>query len=134
MDSLRYIAALESTTGVEVKDCIANEDTIMFVVKEGQLGKAIGKNGVNVKKLNAALGKRVQLIEFSTDPVKFVSNMLSTIAQKTVTKTEDSGLTSIQIEVDFKSRGAVLGKGGKKVQILKDLLKRHHNISEVIIK
>ena len=136
MEALRYIAALESTAGVEVKDCVVDGDSILFIVKEGQLGKAIGKEGTNVKKLNTALGKKVQIAEFSSDPVKLADNMLSHIKMKTVTKVEKGqGSIDIQIETDFKSRGAILGKGGKKVQILRDILKRHYNsIDDVIVK
>lgn len=139
-ETLRYIAALENASGTEVKDCIVNEDTVIYVVNQGQLGKAVGKNGVRVKTIGAALGKKVRVVEFSDDPVKFVGNMLSTLTVKNIfleevtSKETSEPKKCIVIEADFKTRGSILGKGGKKVQLLRDLLKRHHNIEDVVVK
>lgn len=133
-DTLRYIAALEdeSKGTVTVKDCIAEDDKIIYVIEKGQLGAAIGKNGSNVKKLSANLGKQIQIREFSDDPVQFVKNMLSNLKEAEVTK--DELKDRIIISASNQVKGAVLGKKGRNLQLVKDLLKRHHEITEVVVK
>lgn len=133
-DSLRYIAALENATGSEVMDCVVENDTILYIVKNGQIGMAIGKGGENAKKIGNALGKRIKIVELTPNPVKFTNNILKNIAVKNINLEEKDGNQKIIIEADFRTKGIILGKGGKKIQILKDLLKRHHNIQDVIVK
>ncbi len=136
-ETLRYIAALENESKAVVKDCVVNGDTIVYVIEEGQIGAAIGKNGANVKKIRTNLGKKVHLVEFSKDPVKFTSNLIGK-TQNTMIKNiylEKNGKNKkIIIEADFKARGTILGKKGKNIQLIKDLLKRHYNIGDVIVK
>jgi len=47
---MRFIALFQSITGATVKDCIVDSDLnrIIFVVKEGNIGMAIGKRGKNI--------------------------------------------------------------------------------------
>ncbi len=74
-DSMAYIALFESSTGAHVKDCLVEEHKLLFVVEEGHAGLAIGKNGTNVKKLQNATTKQIEILEFSKDPVKFAANV-----------------------------------------------------------
>ena len=42
-ESIRYLTLFESITGASIKDCIVQDDKIIFVVKKGDMGIAIGK-------------------------------------------------------------------------------------------
>jgi len=72
---MRFVALFESVTGAVVKDCIVGSNKITFIVKEGQAGLAIGKAGANVVALQNKLHKRIEVIEFSSDPLKFAANL-----------------------------------------------------------
>ena len=133
-ESLRYIAALENTTGAEVKDCIVDGNTIVYVIKQGNLGMAIGKGGANIKKLTTALGKKLHLVELHEDPVQFATNLLGGATAKSVTLKDDGQTKKIVIEADNKNRGTIVGKGGKNVEMIKSLLKRHHNVEDVVVR
>ena len=45
---MKYMSLFESITRVKLKDCIA-DDKLTFIVEEGGIGRAIGKNGSNAK-------------------------------------------------------------------------------------
>ena len=49
--TIKYVALFQDLTRTTVVDCVDAEDRLIFVVKEGDIGKAIGKKGENVAKL-----------------------------------------------------------------------------------
>jgi len=67
---MRYIALFQSVTGATVKDCIVDSDLnrIIFVVKEGSIGMAIGKRGKNIHYLEKITGKNMKLLSIQTTP------------------------------------------------------------------
>ncbi len=78
-DGIMHITLFESTPGARVKDCLIDEDKIIFVVQPGQASIAIGRNGANVKNIQRAISKQVEVIEFSEDPARFVANIFRPI-------------------------------------------------------
>ncbi|MBI2659238.1 NusA-like transcription termination signal-binding factor, partial [Candidatus Woesearchaeota archaeon] len=74
-ESMKLITLFEFMTGAKVKDCISN-DRLIFVMEENEMGKAIGKNGINIKRMENKLRKKVKLVEFSSDVLQFVRNMV----------------------------------------------------------
>ena len=50
-NEIRFIALFENMTGAMVKDCIIDDDNnkVTFVVKQGDMGLAIGNNYINLK-------------------------------------------------------------------------------------
>ena len=61
---IRFIALFESMTGAMVKDCIIDDKNakVTFVVKNGDMGLAIGKGGVNVKLAAKLTGLKINVI------------------------------------------------------------------------
>ena len=137
-DSLRYIAALEKVSGARVVDCICEEDKITYVIQNGQLGAAIGKAGANVKKLTTALGKKIHLVELDGDPIRFAANLIGTVRVNEMSLKEipapEQPIKKIIIETNARNRGTIVGKGGKNIEMIKNLVKRHHGIDDVIVR
>ena len=75
-NEIRYIALFESMTGAMVKDCIIDDENskVIFVVKNGDMGLAIGKGGSTVSKVQKAVDKGVEVIELSDDSIQFIKN------------------------------------------------------------
>ena len=133
-DTLLYIAALEKESGTTVKDCIVTDTEIIYVVEEENLGQAIGKNGQHANKIRNALGKQVRIVGFNADPQRFTKNLIGFVEPKSITLEEIDTEKHIIVESDYKTHSSILGKHGKKLKIVKDLLKRHHNVDDVVLK
>jgi N utilization substance protein A len=123
-------------TGATVKDCIFedNKNKIVYVVKEGDMGLAIGKNGVNAQRVKETVNKSIDIIEYSEDPVKFIKNIIWPVKVKSIHVSERrDGKKIAVLDINKKDKGLVIGKEGKNIDRIKNLLKRHHNLDDIMI-
>jgi len=118
-ESIQVIAMFEMITKAKVKDCLINHNKITFIVSEGNAGKAIGKNGYNVKLLEKKLNKKVEIIEFSHDPKKFVINILRPVRVKSSYVSEHSDGSKV---LHATINTSVRAFPSKKVKKARDLL------------
>lgn len=132
-DEIKYLALFESLTGASVKDCLVYEDKVIFVVKKGDMGLAIGKGGVNVERMKEIIGKKIEIIEHSDDPAEFVANIFKPINVK-VMIVEKDGKNVAQVIVNPNMKGIIIGKGGKNINKARELVRRHHDIEEVVVR
>ena len=135
-DEMRYIALFEELTGVVVKDCIIDKerDRIIFVVKEGQVGKAVGKNGINVKMLNKILNKSIEVVEYSETLEDIIRKSLfpARVNAIKLTKTPN-GKKVVIVSVPPSDKGIAIGKEGRNVSRARILAKRYFGIDKVMI-
>ena len=132
-ESIRYLTLFESLTGASVKDCIVQDDKVIFVVKKGDMGIAIGRGGINVERARELIGKKIEIIEHSDDPAEFIANIFKPIDVK-VRIVERGGKRIAQISVSPQYRGLVIGKGGKNINKAKELARRHHDIDDIVVR
>ncbi len=135
-DGIRYIALFESLTGARARDCFedAENNRLVFVVKSGDMGLAIGKGGDRINRVKKAVGRHVEVIEHSDDPVEFVKNAFHPVSIKNVNITVKDDKRIAYVEVLTKEKGLAIGRDGKNIEKVKKLSLRHHNIDDVIIK
>jgi N utilization substance protein A len=57
-EDIMRISLFEKMTGANVIDSTSDDEKIVFVVKEGDIGAAIGKGGENVKNATDKFGKK----------------------------------------------------------------------------
>ncbi|MCJ7613655.1 NusA-like transcription termination signal-binding factor [Candidatus Bathyarchaeota archaeon] len=133
---MRYIALFQSITGATVNDCIVDSDLnrIIFVVKEGNIGMAIGKRGKNIHTLEKMTGKKHEVIEHSENPAQFIKNALKPAKVDEVRITERmDGTTIAVISVNPKDKGVAIGKNGRNAERIRFLAKRYFQIQNVSI-
>ena len=149
-DEIKCISIFESLTGATAKDCLLEEGRVVFVVRPGDMGKAIGKGGAAIMRVRQAFRKSVEVFENAETLKGFVRNLFPGVR---ITKldvkegpgpgrsgerqvhsaegrigTTGSGMSRkiVQIKVDDRDRGAVIGRGGERIKLARRLLERHH--------
>jgi len=131
METIRVMTIFENLTGAKVKDCVVSENSAYIVVEKGMLGIAIGKNGSSVRRVEKALNKTIKLFEFSDDLKTFVKNLIPN--SNSVNVRETGGRKTVEVRVSNAEKPIVIGREGKNLKILKELVKRSHE-AELIIR
>ena len=134
-EGIRYIALFESLTQAIARDCYVDDenDRVIFVVKKGDMGLAIGKNGNNINRVKRSIGKHIEIVEYSDEVDEFVANALQPVFVKKVQVVVKENRKLAYVEVMSKDRGIAIGKNGRNIQRAKLLAQRHHGLADVII-
>ena len=131
---MQFIALFEKTTGAHAKDCLMTEDDrIVFVVKSGDMGLAIGKNGNNINRVKKQIGRHVEVIEYNEDPKEFIKNLFQPAAVKNIAISTKGDKNLAIVDVATKDKGLAIGKNGRNINKVKLLAQRHHSVDDVII-
>jgi N utilization substance protein A len=119
---IKFINLFEKVTRASVKDVVVKEDRMTFIVNEGNLGKAVGKNGVNVKKLEGLFKKRIKVVEFKNDVCEFIRNLLLPLKISNIYK--EDNLVKIKAE-GMKIKSILIGRDKRNLKELRDIVKRY---------
>ena len=135
-EELGLMSLFQDISRAAAVDCIIDSkmERIIFVVKRGEMGLAIGRSGETVKNIEKAVGKRVELVEWSYDPKQFVMNSLNPLLIREVRVAEQpDGSKKATVVIDRKNAGAVLGHGGRNAERARLLARRHFSIETIHI-
>jgi N utilization substance protein A len=125
-DNIRTMAMFENITGVQPKDCIINDEEVYFVVEKERMGKAIGKKGANMKNLRRVLSNRhVKIFACNGDLEGTLKSMVPNI--KKIEIKEDS----VIISVPRNEKVAVIGRNGRNINAIREILKRRFAVREL---
>ncbi|MEW6721655.1 MAG: NusA-like transcription termination signal-binding factor [Candidatus Micrarchaeota archaeon] len=126
-DDLSIFSSFEKVTRVLPSDYLSTEGTMIFLVSQDSLGKAIGKNASNIEKLKSMFRKRVIVIADSDDPEMFVRNFFGNIAIHGIEIRDVMGEKNIMLTIDEKDRGIAIGRDGERIKAAKSFLKKKFN-------
>ncbi|WOX57338.1 NusA-like transcription termination signal-binding factor [Methanoculleus receptaculi] len=120
----RYIEELRILTRATALDCIIDErfDRIIYLIKEGDMGLAIGRKGNNIRKMQRVLGKRVEMVEYSPEIERFTKNVFKPAEVTGVERRDDGKITVYISKGDL---GIAIGKGGCTIEKARNLLSRY---------
>ncbi|RLI99385.1 MAG: NusA-like transcription termination signal-binding factor [Candidatus Aenigmatarchaeota archaeon] len=124
-EAIRIVALFEQITGVAVKDCITDNDSVYFLVEPKKLGLAIGKGGVTIKTLKKMLGREIKVFEYADTPQGLIKNLIPQAREIKINNDQ------AEIQVNFKDRAAVIGRGGKNINMVKEFLYRMFKIKDI---
>ncbi|VVC01974.1 KH domain protein [uncultured archaeon] len=126
-DDIKCIAAFESATGAAVKDCLITEDAVAFIVKQGDLGKAIGKKGSNITRVRQMFARQVMVFEDNEDMEQFIRNLFGAVPVKNINVHEKMESKIAYVSVDDSDRGTAIGREGNRIKLGRALLLRRFN-------
>jgi len=119
-EELQIMNMFEQNTGARAEDVVIATDSVVFVVQKGDLGRAIGKHGANIERLHRVFGREVEVVENSDEIGEFVGNLFR---PATIERLDNANGT-VTIKVADKDKGLAIGRGGKRVNRARMLLKR----------
>ena len=136
-NEMSYIALFENVTGAVATDCIIDEerDRIIFVVKPGDVGLAIGKHGSRIKLVKRMVQKDIEVVEYADNPEAFIRNSFAPARIKEIRITDrlDNRKVAV-VTVENKDKGIAIGKSGKTAERTRFLAKRYFQIDNVVIR
>jgi len=131
--TLLHIGLFERVTKARVKDCVEAEDKIIFMVDPGFISKAVGKNGENVSKLRKTIGKTIQIIEYSDDPMQFIKSVFHPYEVEKVDIESRGDVIHATVKVNPALKAKAIGRAGRNLKVCRDIIFRHHNIQSVSV-
>ncbi len=133
---MRFIQLLQNMTGATIVDCIVDEDmdTIIFTVKKGEVGLAVGKGGEKIKRFRSMTNKRVEIYEYLPDAEKFIRNALKPAKVRDIRLVDRMGGKKIaMVNVEPKDKGIAIGKNGSNIKKIRFLANRYFQLDTVVI-
>jgi transcription termination/antitermination protein NusA len=121
LDRMRIFSAISHA---DIKDCFMLDDTLYFVVLKGQLGKAIGKGGMSIKKVQERLRQNVKVVEFNEDAAIFVRNFIYPLK---VECTLDGDAVTLRSD-DRVLKGKLIGRDAKHLNSLQMAVNRYFDL------
>ena len=131
-ETIRLITLFENITGAPVKDCLVDDKTIYYVVEKGTVGMAIGKEGSSVKSAEKIIGKSIKVFEFSSDVSEFVRKLIPQALEISIKNQSEK--TIVEVKVEKQAKAIIIGREGKNLKILKEIIQRCSNVDNVLVK
>ena len=104
---------------------------MLYIIKQGDIAKAIGKKGFNVKRLENSLKRKLKMVEFNEDAHTFIRKLV--FPAKIQEITEEEGVITITAE-DLISRGQLIGRDAKHLRFNESIIERYFPIKELKVK
>jgi len=128
LESINNINLFESLTGAKVKDCISEDGILVFLVEEGNVKRALGKDNSNIFRVGKILKKEIRIIAFSNDVCKFVGNLIYPNKADEI-KLEDKVVT-ITVE-DVGVKGRIFGRSRENLKRISSIVKNYFDVNEI---
>jgi len=121
---------MEKITRARVKDCFKGEDneTVYFIIEMGQLGKALGKGAVNIKKIQDQINKKIRLIEYHPEVIAFVKNVIYPLKVEEIVQEDGDILIK---DNNKKTKSLLIGRDGKNLRLTNRAVKRFFSVNDV---
>jgi NusA-like KH domain protein len=128
VELLQIMSLFEKITKTKLKDAIYFKDKLIFIITEGDIKKALGKDKANVEKIEKAINRKIKIVEFSSDKLRFIKNVMSPL--KILEISEDDGVVTIK-GPDQKTKGLMIGSKAQNLRLYEEIVKKYHNLNEI---
>jgi len=128
VELIKTVNLFENVTKARVKDALYMKELLTFIVFEGDMFKALGKNLENLKKMESMLKRKIKIVEFNNDMVRFITNLL--YPYKVDSITVDGKIVTIRDE-DVKTKGLIIGAKAQNLRQYESIVKKYFDIEEI---
>lgn len=132
-DDIKLMNLFSSFTGVGANDCFISGTNIVFLVDSSDIGKAIGKQGSNVKKMAAKLNKRIEIMEDDENPAEFLKKAFRDVRFQEVKVAGEGSEKRLEANLDYENKQKML-QNSQKLKLVKGLIERNFNITQLKIR
>lgn len=134
MQLMRYINLFAQTTKIQTTKVFTYNNQIVFAVPKAKISSAIGKNAVNIKRMNDILRKKIKIVAMpaidSDEGIgKFVAGVVAPIEFSKVEVKNDS----VVITAGRQSKAALIGRNRTREKELGEVLKNFFHIGKLRI-
>ena len=127
-EMLKFMGLFENVTHSKLKDCFFDREKLVFLVDNGEMGKALGKNKTNIIKLEKMLKRKIKIVEFDEDRKQFITNYL--IPLKVVDITEEGDIVTVT-GADTKTKGLMIGIKAQNLRNLEKIVSKYFKLEEI---
>lgn len=124
---------LEQVTGARANDVIAVDESLIFAVPDSEFGRAVGKQGANIGRLERAFNRHVEIVKSPQSKQQFFGSLFHPAVVKELVEKGDGGRHALEVLVDYADRGIAIGRNGEKIKRAKLLGKRYFDYEDVRI-
>ncbi len=129
-----YIALFEKIGRVELRECLENEDMVLFIVGERKLAELFKRNPNIITSLKDKVNKHILVAEFSRDLLTYVRNVFFRFKVKEIYINWKEGQIDILVSVEQSEVGKAIGKEGRNIKLFREAISRSFNIKSLNIK
>ncbi|PCN50653.1 hypothetical protein B6U99_03280 [Candidatus Geothermarchaeota archaeon ex4572_27] len=154
-DELMLMSVFQTFTGIRPMNCVLEGDNIFFIVDSEDIPKLVAEfrhlPSVSralrsksaeaailrecTRELSRALKKNVYIVKYSSDPKEFLRNFFMLRPDETVEIVNRSGGRRYAIvRVQPKRKGVVIGRGGFRAKVARELAKQYFELETVLIR
>ena len=126
MQFMRYLNLFERVSRVRTKNCSMYNSNIIFFVEQRDVSRAIGENGMNIKRISEILNKKVRVVALpheTRDTSKFIEAIIYPIRFRGI-EINDS---EIIINAGRLSKASLIGRNRCRIEELEKITKEYLN-------
>ena len=117
------MSLFEKLTRAKLKDCFLDQNGVLvFIVEDGDIAKALGKQGRTAKMVTEKFKRKIKIAEYSTDLIKFIKNLI--LPYRVDEISQDGNIVVLKGE-DVQVKGLLIGKNGKNLRNYESIAKRY---------
>ncbi|HJX05546.1 MAG TPA: NusA-like transcription termination signal-binding factor [Candidatus Nanoarchaeia archaeon] len=125
---IKCMSLFESMTHAKLKDCFFDREKLVFLVEQGEMGKALGRNKEHVMKLEKMLNRKVKIVEFNPARLQFITNYLAPLKILGIQEEEDIVTVT---GADTKTKGLIIGIKAQNLRNLEKIVSKYFQIKEI---
>jgi len=131
-ETMGISSIMERITRAKVIDCFKDDDntTLYFVVAPGEMGRALGKGGSNVKKAEQELGKKVRVIEYNDSIETFVKNIIAPLRVQEIVLEGDIVYLK---DSNKKTKSLLIGRESRNLNLISRAVRRFFNVNVKVV-